>query len=68
MSKPGYLNFKVDPDEHARLSDVAARKGYSLSEMARKCLRAGLRLAEDFDPKQTDHAVVARRQPHTTAA
>jgi hypothetical protein len=55
MGKPGYLSFQVDPADYARLAEVAERKGYNLSEMARKCLRVGLRLAEDFEPKDTDH-------------
>lgn len=61
MSKAGFLNFRVAPEDHARLTRVAGQKGYSLSEMARKCLRAGLRLADDFEPKPTDHAVDAKR-------
>lgn len=38
----------------------AREKGYSLSEMARMCLRAGLRLASDFPRKPTGHAVKAK--------
>lgn len=60
MSKPGYVNFRVDPSDHERLSAIAREKGYTLSEMARKCLRAGLRLASDFPAKPTDHEVKAK--------
>lgn len=61
MAKAGYLNFNIEPEELARLRAVAAAKGYSLSEMARKCLRVGLKHADDFLPKQTDH--MARMRP-----
>lgn len=62
MAKHGYLSFLIDPDDRAKLARLAATKGYAVSEMARMCLRAGLKLAEDFAPKATDHAVTARRQ------
>ncbi len=60
MSKPGYLNYRVDPDDMSRLAALAQEKGYSVSELARKCLRAGLKLAPDFPTKTTDHEVRAR--------
>ena len=60
MSKPSYVNFRLAPDEYARLAALAQAKGYSLSELARKCLRAGMRLADDFEPKDTSAAVRAK--------
>lgn len=68
MSKHGYLNFRLSTEDHARLQAVAHAKGYSLSEIARKCLRVGLRFADDFEPKPTDHAIVARRPEQLPAA
>lgn len=67
MSKPGYLNFRLDPIELAELNRKAAAKGYSLSEMARKCLRTGLKFADDFPAKPRDHAV-RTRTPEAVAA
>ena len=61
MAKPGYLSFYVEPDLIRELDAWAAAKGYGRSEFARKVLRAGLRLAPDFEPKATDHAVAIRR-------
>ena len=55
MAKAGYLNFYIEPEELQRLRVVAQVKGFTLSEMARKCLRVGLKHADDFLPKQTDH-------------
>jgi len=60
MPKPTYVSFKVAPEDYAALSQLAGDKGYSFSEMARKCLRAGLRLAPDFSPRDTDHALTRR--------
>lgn len=61
MPKTNYVGFKIDPPEHDRLLALAREKGYSLSEMIRLCLRAGLRLAPDFPAKPTGHAIRARR-------
>lgn len=68
MSKPGYLNFRFDPERLAELERLAQEKGYSTSEMARMCVRAGLKLASDFPAKQTDHAVTPKRAPSFAAA
>lgn len=62
MSKPGYLNFLVEEKDRERLEAVAQQKGYTLSEMARKCLRAGLRLASDFPPRDTSASVRTSRR------
>lgn len=70
MGKTGYLSFHIDPADLAALDALAAAKGYGRSEFARKCLRAGLRLAPDFERKPTEHAVTAvpRRTPAGAAA
>lgn len=60
MAKPGYLSFYVEPDLIRELDGLAASKGYRRSEFARKCLRAGLRLAPDFPTRPTDHEVTAQ--------
>jgi hypothetical protein len=67
MSKPGYLNFRLDPNDLDELSRKAAAKGYSLSEMARKCLRTGMKFADDFPAKPRDHAVRARHHEAVAA-
>lgn len=61
MAKPNYVGFKIDPEDKATVAALAAAKGYSLSEMIRLCLRAGLRLAPDFPTKPLQHAIRARR-------
>lgn len=61
MVKPGYLDFRIDPSERALLEHHAARTGYSVSEIARRCLRMGLRFADDFEPKPSEHAVRLRK-------
>lgn len=63
MRNYGYLQFRMSADEHARIKELAQAKGYSISELARKALRMGLRFAEDFEVKPTDHAVRVRRMP-----
>lgn len=57
MSKAGYLNFRIDPEQLLQLEALAKAKGYKLSQLARMCLRAGLKLAPDFPSKPTDHEV-----------
>lgn len=60
MSKPGYLNFRVDPEQLQQLERLARAKGYKISQFARMCLRSGLKLAPDFPTKQTEHEVKAK--------
>lgn len=57
MPKPNYLTFKIAPEDYARLAALANTKGYSISEMARKCLRFGFRFADDFAAKDTSGAL-----------
>lgn len=61
MPKQGYVSFKIAAVDHEVLKALAAAKGYSLSEMVRLCLRAGLRLAPDFPAKPTAHAISTGR-------
>jgi hypothetical protein len=60
MSKAGYLNFRVDPEQLAELERLAKMKGYKVSQLARMCLRQGLKLAPDFPQRQTEHDVRAK--------
>lgn len=60
MSRSGYLNFRVDIEDLEQLHLLAKAKGFKPSQMARKCLRAGLKLAPDFPAKTTDHEVKAK--------
>lgn len=57
MRRPSYLTFKMAPDEYGRLVDLARSKGYSVSELARKCLRIGMRFADDFEAKDESGAL-----------
>lgn len=58
------MAIRMDVAERQRFEAVAERTGYSLSEVLRLCLRAGLAKAETFPPKPDpgEHAIRMKRE------
>lgn len=61
MPKPGYLTFRVDPENLVQLQAIAKEKGYKVGQLARMCLRDGLKLAPGYPVKPTQHEVHVTR-------